>query len=391
MSLPAVSSALPPLPQLPLPKYQRILVIRYRFIGDTILLIPFLKALHAAFPQAEIDVLVGPASGEVLAQCPYIHQLIYFDTTRKHRYEATGENQSDRPSRSFWSYVQELSKNHYDVAYVLKRSLSSAVLAFLSGIPRRVGFNTECRRWFLTKAVSYDKHKPEHECFLDVLRADGVPVTFLDEAPEMEKSPSSQVQTSVGENSLLAAWWGPEDEAMAAAMFEKYQGFTNVLVHFTSSNPGKLWPQKACIELVQWLVSENSNVRIHTLGTSGDAPVYEAIRQALPEEFQNHLLNWCGHTGLLESLAFLNKMDFMIGVDSGTLHMAASVQTPVIALFGPMDDQKWGPVGEGHQIIAQSLPCRPCHLKVPCSIDFECMKSLPVEKVKAACMTLLKP
>ena len=80
---------------------KKILVIRYRFIGDTVLTIPFLRNLRRAYPQAQIDMLVGPVSGDVLLDCPYIDNLIYFDTTKKHRYENTGEQK-----RTFFSYIK---------------------------------------------------------------------------------------------------------------------------------------------------------------------------------------------------------------------------------------------------------------------------------------------
>ena len=66
---------------------KKILVVRYRFIGDTLLTVPFLRNLRKAEPDAQIDVLVSPGSGDVLKECPYITNLIYFDNSKKHRYE----------------------------------------------------------------------------------------------------------------------------------------------------------------------------------------------------------------------------------------------------------------------------------------------------------------
>ena len=66
---------------------KKILVIRYRFIGDTLLTVPFLRNLRYAYPEAQIDMLVAPVSGDIIKECPYVDNFIYFDTTRKHRYE----------------------------------------------------------------------------------------------------------------------------------------------------------------------------------------------------------------------------------------------------------------------------------------------------------------
>lgn len=349
-------------------------MVRHRFIGDTLLTVPFLRNLREAYPDAVIDVLVGPYSGEVLTHCPYINELLYFDTSRKHRYENLG---SDGSGQSFWTYVSQIRKKRYDAAFVLKRSLSSAALVFLAGIPNRIGFNTECRSLLLTKAVPYNLERPEADCFQDLLRAVKIPV---------QPYP-------------LEAWWNEDEEAMAAAMAEKYEGRRNVLIHLSSSNPAKQWTEAASAQLAAWLLESQpeQNVTLHCLGAASDAPLYEALRRSLSVDGQQRLLNWCGHTGLLESLAFIRKMDFVVGVDSGTLHMAAAVGVPVVALFGPMDERKWGPWAATeadespipHQVVTAPVDCRPCNLKIPCTHEFQCMTTLSVEKVKAACTTLL--
>jgi heptosyltransferase II len=342
--------------------YRRILVIRYRFIGDTLMVTPFLRELKKAYPEALIDVLVGPYSGEVLTHCPEVNELIYYDTTRKHRYE----NQSGGEQKSFWSYVGQLRKNKYDVAYVLKRSFSSAALAFFSGIPKRIGYATEARQFLLTQSISYDKQKSEADCFLDILRADGIPVSA-----DWEKHYAHH------------HWWGPDQEDLATAMMEQYAGETNVLVHFTSSNSAKEWPQEKALSLVERLIDELDAI-VHCVGASSDAQVYEQIRQRLPEPMRDRLLNWCGHTDLVESMALIAKMDVMVGVDSGTLHMAAAVGVPVVGLFGPMSPEKWRPLGEKTTVVSLGLACQPCNLKTPCHQAFACMTNLSVEQVMQA-------
>ena len=86
----------------------KILVVRYRFIGDMILTIPFLRNLRYAYPDAQIDMLVAPNSGEVIENCPYVNNFIYFDTNRKHKYE-----QGKGKKKSFWHYVSELKKEKF--------------------------------------------------------------------------------------------------------------------------------------------------------------------------------------------------------------------------------------------------------------------------------------
>ncbi|MEO7599136.1 MAG: glycosyltransferase family 9 protein, partial [Opitutus sp.] len=148
----------------------RILVIRYRFIGDTVLAIPFLRNLRAAFPNAVIDVLAEPVSGDTLAHCPYKNELLYFAP----RLKGPAKARSPHPT-TLLSCAKRLRALGYDRVYILRRSFSSAILPLLAGIRHRVGFATEGRRWLLQRSTPYpDKH--EVECFLDILRADGIPV-----------------------------------------------------------------------------------------------------------------------------------------------------------------------------------------------------------------------
>lgn len=333
---------------------RRILVMRYRFIGDTLLTVPFLRNLRAAYPEAQIDMLVAPNSGELLRDCPYINNLIVFDTTRKHRYEnAAGKR------RTFWSYVGELRRQKYDTAFVLKRSFSSAALAFLAGIPERIGFNTEGRGFLLTRRVPYQAGVHEVDSFLSVLEAAGVPVR----------------------DRHLESWWQPAEETNADDRMSRFGDGRHLVLHLTSSNDAKQWPESYGQQTAEWLLSR-PDTHLHCLGAASDAALYERLQSRLPDGLKGRLHIHCGQLDLLQSMAFLKRMQGVIGVDSGTLHMAAAVGLPVVALFGPMDERKWGPLNA--TIITANVPCRPCNLDSPCRFDFDCMRKLSPEQVQEA-------
>ncbi|MBX2861768.1 MAG: glycosyltransferase family 9 protein [Vampirovibrio sp.] len=324
---------------------QKILVMRYRFIGDTLLMIPFLRNLRRAYPEAAIDVMVGPDSGELLTHCPYINHLITFNTR--------GNN-----SRSFWSYVGEIRSKGYDAAFVLKRSFSSAALAFLAGIPNRVGFNTEGRGVLLTHRVLYRQDAHEAQCFLDTLREVNAPVT----------------------DDYLESWWTEAEESRVRELFldnpfndsNENVGGQHVLLHLVSSNATKQWPETHCLNLIKQLLSwKKKPVNLHCLGTEGDKRFYEKLITQLPEELQPRMHNRCGQTSLLESLAYIKRMDWSVGVDCGTLHMAAAVDVPVIALFGPSSVEKWRPLGDNHTVVQapSRLGAAPDKMMAAISVD----------------------
>jgi heptosyltransferase-2 len=213
----------------------RILVIRYRFIGDTVLAIPFLRNLRYHFPDAVIDVLAEPISGETLAHCPYKNELLLFAP----RLKGPAKARSPHPT-SLLACARMLRRRNYDRVYILRRSFSSAILPWLAGIPHRVGFATEGRRWLLQRSTPYpDKH--EVECFLDVLRADGI-----------------RVVDTHNEN-----WSDPQVDARVAAQLSANER-TRVFICAKSVFALKDWAPESFADVICWLVNHrNCEVHIH--------------------------------------------------------------------------------------------------------------------------------
>jgi len=333
----------------------KILVIRYRFIGDTVLTIPFLRNLRRAHPDAQIDMLVGPVSGDVLSDCPYIDNLIYFDTTKKHKYENTGEEK-----KTFFSYIKLLRQNKYDKAYILKRSFSSAALAFLAGIKERIGFDTENRGFLLTKKILYVKNRHEIECFLDVLKADDI----------------------YARDNHLENWISAQSEEKIQKILSDYDfaDKQKVLVHATSGNINKQWSIENFAKIITYLANEK-NIQVFFTGTAKDSEVYEKILSQITVKLENKPINLCGELSIQDSTALINKMDFVVGSDSGTLHIAASLNIPVIGIYGPMNSKKWRAWGEIHRPIYLDLPCIPCELKGKCEQNYACIKNITPEMV----------
>jgi heptosyltransferase-2 len=341
---------------------KKILVVRYRFIGDTLLTIPFLRNLRRANPDAQIDMIVAPGSGEILKNCPYINHLIYFDTTRKHKYERCNDGK-----KSFWHYVRLLRQEKYDKAYVLKRSLSSALLCFFSGIKERIGYNTELRGLLLTKGLDYDQDKHESLCYLDVLKADGIEV----------------------EDTYLENWVTEEETEKVRNLFEANgipKDSLKAVVNITATNEKKIWDINNFARIIEFLINEKG-IRVVFTGSSDDREVYEKIPYR--EELKIKPLNLCGAIDLNDSLAIIKDVDFVLGNDTGVLHMAASVHTKCIGLFGPMPVSKWRPLGD-NIILKSNLSCIPCKLKGKCPIYTNCMRDISIYSVKYAIDSVLK-
>lgn len=299
----------------------KILVMRYRYIGDTLLTIPFLRALRQLQPQAEIHVLVTHGSGELLEPCPYVDQLLWWD-------EAKGISQR----------IRLLKQGRYDLAFVLKRSLSSAFYAWAAGIPKRIGFDTEGRRFLLTKAVAYDRQKYEADCFLDVLRhgTDWASADMnWDLTPEYWLTDAQRQWAA----QLLAQQ--AADRGLAAPR--------HLLVHWTSTDARKMLPLAEVVARCDALLHQHPQTLLHAVGGPGDINYNVQVAKTLVAQnpaWQGRYISHGGQLSLIESMALISQMASATGVDSGPLHMARTVNVPTEAIFiSPISPhaQKWQP------------------------------------------------
>lgn len=305
----------------PDPRPLRILVIRYRFIGDTVLAIPTLRNLRQAFPNAKIDVLAEPVSGDTLALCPYKDELLFYAP----RLQGDKKRAAKFPT-SLLGAASFLRARKYDRCYILRRSFSSAILPLLAGIPHRVGFSTDGRAWLLQRSTPYaDKH--EVECFLDVLRADGIPILDIH-----------------NEN-----WTDPTTDARVAAALPPGRR-PRVFICAKSVAPAKDWTPDRFAQLIAWLVNEHG-CEIHLCDSPALAGYYGQIRAALPATLARDWVDWSQQLSICESNSLFRKMDLAVGIDTGLLHLAASFHVPVVALFGPLEPWRWHPWDTKYTIL----------------------------------------
>ena len=311
----------------------KILVMRYRFIGDTVLTVPFLRNLRQAYPAARIDLMIEPFSGQVLEGCPYVDRVIPFDFKTIHTYSAASERSRLQGYRHYWKLIRQ---NGYDAAFVLKRSLSSAMLVCAAGVPRRIGFATEGRGLFLTDRVAYRHDQHEVENFLDCLRILDVPIG----SRNLELWPAPESDNKV-QGLFRSAGWSEKD--------------LKVIIHPAASLPAKQWPLDRFAAVMKHL-QERHQARFIYTGAKGDSGLYQEIEKHGPF----HGLDLCGKTSLRENISVYRAANLFFGVDSGPMHMAAAAGVPVVALFGPTDERKWGPWGDDHMVLTKRLSCYPC-------------------------------
>ncbi|MBN2373745.1 lipopolysaccharide heptosyltransferase II [bacterium] len=341
---------------------QKILVLRYRFIGDTILTVPFLRNLRRAEPDALIHLVLAPVSGDVLKGIPYVDQILYWDPQTIHG-DCTGTH---RKFRDKWGFVRDLRMARYDKVYILKRSFSSAVMGFMTGAPQRIGFDTEGRGFLLTTRVPYDHSLHEVENFLNCLRSDGIEV----------------------KDDYLEAWIQVHERKSAVEFLENQgwrKGDPVVAIHPFAAVKERGWPLNRFIQLANIICGWIERAAVLWLGGKKDIAEEGPIRTG----FFGKGLMAIGRTDIRQTMALLSLSSLFVGNDSGIMHLAAALNVPVVAIFGPQSEVKFGPWGDKKRcaVVTKRLPCHPCRQKffTECMPGAEgrplCLESIGVEDV----------
>lgn len=344
---------------------KRILVLRYRFIGDTVLTVPFLRNLRNAEPDAHIAWVVAPGSSDVVRGITYVDELIYWDPVTIHA-DSRGMHRTFSAKLAF---LRALRAAKYTKVYVLKRSFSSAIMAWLSGAPERIGFDTEGRGLLLTKRVPYRNDRHEVENFLAVLQADGI---------------------ALGDDALQF-WTTPAEDQAAAELLAGcgvQPGERLVAFHPFASVPERGWHLDDFAALAG--LFREQNFRVLVLGAPGDRDAFAAARGLAAAS-----VDLVGKCPIRITMALLRCCTLFVGNDSGVMHLAAASGVPLVAVFGPQSPVKFGPWGDRVAVVYKKFPCSPCRQKFfsECQpsprMKPECIEAVSVREVFEAGMQLL--
>ena len=344
---------------------RRILVIRLDLIGDLVLSMTLVRALKRSYPQAEIDLLAIPASAKVVMHDPELTEIITYDPNVWRRPKALIQAKNWRDA---YKLRRRLRERHYDIA-VSVFGAWAGVIAVLSGAKRRVGFGRESYPGFMTDNVpgrhwSPGDHKHEVDYCLELAKSSGAATIPADRTPRLYVDPQARQQLE----QLL--------------MREGVQQEKPLIACHVSSNNGqsKRWPVPYWATLIDKLIREQGAQVIFT-GAPADSPLIESVSRRMQEQ----AINLAGKTSLPQLVALLQRADLVISGDSGPMHIAAAVGTPLIAIHGPTDPVLSGPVSPTATILYSDIWCRPCYnAKDPADCRFyttQCMKNILPQQV----------
>jgi len=323
-------------------RIHKILVIKLRAIGDVLLSSVVLNNLRAAFPSARIDFLTETPSRGILEGHPALSSLVIFDPKNE-----TGLD-----------LVLRVRRERYDCVIDLFGNPRSAIVTLLSGARIRAGYRFGWRK-FCYNIVAEPRGSRIHnrDFNLDVLALLDVPA---------------------GDTSLTIPV-GAKAEEFAEAFFREHSlaGKTVVAVNAGGGWYTKRWGIRNFAALADRLAGEHG-AEILVCWGPGEKDDALTVQNTM-----HHPARLIPPTSLQELAAILRRCSAMVTNDSGPMHIAAVMGTPVLAVFGPTNPRFQGPVGEGHVVVRnERLDCLGCNL-TKCPIGLPCMEKLTVEEMVA--------
>jgi heptosyltransferase-3 len=347
-------------------RVRRVLVVKLRFHGDVLLATPVFSALKQRHPHLEIDALIYRETRDMLTFHP--------DITQIHCIDRSGNRPGSFGSlRAEVGLLRRLRARRYDLLLHLTEHWRGPILKRLLGIPlavtERYARRARSRFWQRSFTHHYaSPRNPRHkvENHLDALRRIGI-------YPELKVRALQLVP-------------GPEAETRARAKLARL-GLNDrpfVLMHPTSRFLHKCWTIEGMAELIDRL--QPLPVLLTAAPSAAELEMVEAIRTRA----RTAPASLAGQLDLKELACCIGAARLFVGVDSAPMHMAAAMQTPVVALFGPTSQDVWRPWQVPHRIVATRPSCQPCHLR-GCGEGHvsECLLAIEVDAVLRACQNLL--
>lgn len=345
---------------------RRVLLMRLERIGDLLMVLDAIHDARQFWPDAEIDLAVGSWNLTVAKMIPEISRIEVADAPWLSRADA------DLPTGALIRQALRWRERHYDVVVNFEPDIRSNFLLWLTGAPRRFGYSTGGGGGLLTDAAAYEplQHVSVNARAL-VARAAGRPVA-LDGGSRSAR--------------LVVP---PEADAAAARVLHGRRG-PFIGVHASGGRESKQWHLDRFGAVARRL-AESKGATIVLTGSDADRPLVDAVRRGLEGL---PVIDVTGSLDLPALAALLARLDLLVTGDTGPMHVAGAVGTPVVALFGPSNPKRYGPLAAHHRVIRIDLPCSPCgRVRLPperCRGHVpDCLDGIGVETVVSAALELL--
>lgn len=332
---------------------QNVLIIKLRYIGDVLLATPTIRAIKAAKPDARVTMMVNRGTEDVLSGNPDLDEIVVLD-----KGSLTSQSR----------FIAGLRSRRFDTVIDLTDGDRSAFLSWISGASVRIGFNDE-HRWRgkyytqVVQSVPGVQHRIDRD--LETLKLINIHADSTD--PQL--------------------WLTPEEEKSADQLLDQLgvqRSHSRVILQPGARYWFKAWPPDRYAELADRLISQY-DCQVVIGGSCQEVDLAQQIRQTA----KSKPVIIAGRTTIKQFSAIAKKSLLFVGSDSGAMHIASAVGTPVVALFGPSNPREWGPRGGPAEVLYRAIDCRICFHPTCTRGEENCMRLISIEEVYAAAQRLL--
>jgi heptosyltransferase-2 len=384
---------------------RRILVRGVNWLGDAVMTTPALARLREARPDDFIGLLTPAKLADLWQHHPDVDQILTFAS-----------------NESGWAVARRVRKEGFDLALVLPNSIRSALEMRWARIPERVGYAGQWRSWLLTHPIlrrpeaAPMRKRSEREIRRAIQQAEMTGQSGCGSAEILDAKPSIPRQAHhLFEYLHLAAQIGASPLASAPRLIVLAEEVPPVLKRLGIStsgtpplfglNPGaeygaaKRWPVERFVEAARQ-IQERRACHWLVFGGPGDLGLAEQVTTGIRDAGLSRrggsarapVTNLAGKTSLRELCVLLKCCRVLLTNDTGPMHVAAAVGTPVVVPFGSTSPELTGPGLPGapqpHRLLRSNVPCSPCYLR-ECPIDFRCLRNLEADRVVQAVLEMV--
>lgn len=348
------------IPNLKYQNYGKILIVRLDRIGDVLLSTPVIRALRDAYPKSYIAMMVSPCAEDIVKGNPYLNDVIIYDKDR-----------SEKGLVGNLRFIAQLRRQRFDLAAILHPTTRSHLVAFLAGIPQRIGYDKKAGILLTYRIPHTKQYGLRHEIDYNLAVLGYMGIKPKDRTLYMPISGESE--RKVGK---IFADNGISDSDIV------------IVVNPGASCPSKRWNADRFAEASDRL-SEKYGAKIAVISSAADKSFGSRVASLVKRK----CLNLAGRTTVSDIASVLRRSRLFISNDSGPVHIACAVGAPVVAIFGRSDrglsPRRWGPSGGRDIVLHKDVGCEVC-LAHNCRIGFKCLEAVSVEEVVAAAERLLK-
>jgi ADP-heptose:LPS heptosyltransferase len=364
---------------------RRVLVIRLDNLGDVLVTTPAIHAIRESLPSARITLLASPVGAQVGRLDPDIDEVIVYEAPWMDPWHTLPQD-SAREQRM----IQRLRRGHYDGAIIFtsyrQSALPAAYLAYLADIPLRVAASIDGPGSLLTTRHKHpDGMMHEVERGLDLVGAIGMRAGERDLVMRVPESARDEARAVWARLATKVAPEGPSATKSADADSEE----PLVVVHPGCSMPARTYPWEMYARVVELLV-ERLDAWVALTGAANERELVARIAGSIRPDLRAQVTPLAGELSFPGLCALIEMARLTITNNTGPMHIAAALKTPVVALFALTNPpEQWGPWHTPHRQLYHDVPCRICYSRV-CPYGHECLRLVTPEQVTEAAHDLLR-